>query len=247
MRILLFDIENSPSKAYIWQSKTLYVPNDMIFEEWYMLCWGAKWLGDKNIMSSALCDFKGYDKNKTNDYHIVKALWELLNEADVVVAHNAVNFDVKKANARFIHHGLPPPSPFKIVDTLLISKSKFKFTSNKLDYLGKNLGIGRKKETAGIALWERCMAGDRKSWHDMVSYCKNDVLLLERLYKKLLPYIDKHPNRNIYGGTVDKCPKCGHSSMVKRGFKYSVYGKKQQYQCKKCGGWCSDGKVIKNA
>ena len=247
MKVLLFDIENSPSKAYIWQSKTIFVPNNMIFSEWFMLCWCAKWLGDKKVISSALPDNPNYRKDLTNDYYIVKKLWDLLDEADVVVAHNAANFDVKKANARFVYHGFPPPSPYKIVDTLILSKSKFKFTSNKLDYLGKSLKLGQKKENAGMILWERCMAGDLKSWKEMVSYCKQDVLLLEKLYKRFLPYMDNHPNQNVYNETADCCPKCGSKEILKRGYTFCINGKKQRFQCKKCGGWCSDGKVLKNA
>jgi DNA polymerase elongation subunit (family B) len=247
MKILLFDIENSPSKAYIWQSKTIFVPNNMIFAEWYMLCWAAKWLGEKKVISSALCDNPSYKKDLTNDYYIVKKLWNLLDEADVVVAHNAANFDVKKANARFVYHGMPPPSPYKIVDTLILAKSKFKFTSNKLDYLGKNLNLGKKKENAGMILWERCMAGDIKSWKEMVAYCRQDVVLLEKLYKRFLPYMDTHPNTNIYNGTINKCPKCGGSDIQKRGYVYVLGGRKQRFQCVGCGGWCSEGKVVKNA
>ena len=247
MKILLFDIENAPSKAYIWQSKVHFISNEMIFDEWYMLCWSAKWLHSDEIMSSALPFSPGYSENKQNDYYVVKDLWHLMDEADVVVAHNAANFDVKKANARFMFHGMNPPSPFKTVDTLSVARSKFKFTSNKLDYLGRRLGIGKKKEHAGMILWEKCMEGDKKSWKEMVEYCEQDVLLLEELYKKFLPYITNHPNRNIYDETVNNCPKCGSSNIEQRGWRYLTNGKKRRYKCKDCGGWCSSGKVIKNA
>jgi len=237
MKILLFDIENAPSKAYIWQSKTYFVPNDMIFEEWYMLCWSAKWLDSDEIMTSALCYGKDYKKDLTNDYEVARDLWNLFDEADVIIAHNAVNFDVKKANARFIYHGMTPPSPYKVVDTLQIARRTFKFTSNKLDYVGRRLGIGKKKENAGMVLWERCMGGDIKAWKEMIEYCEQDVILLEGIYKKFLPYIKNHPNMSIDNREEPTCPKCGSKNLMSRGREIRLTGFVRRFSCKDCGGW----------
>lgn len=246
-KILFFDIENSPNKAYVWQLWTEVVSDNMIESPWFMLCYGAKWLHEKKVMSSALIDFSTeYKKDPENDKKVLEKLWKLLNEADIVIAHNAVKFDVRKTNARFIMNGMPPPSPYKIVDTLKVARKYFFFTSNKLDNLGKYLGVGEKMDTGGFKLWTGCMAGKKSAWKKMVAYCKRDVILLEKIYKKLLPYMSTHPNLGNYVDSESQsCPKCGSEKLVKEGFTYTNVAKYQQYSCKGCGGWSRGRKNIK--
>jgi hypothetical protein len=211
----------------------------MLSENWYMLCWSAKWLGEKEIFSSALPDFKSYYKqNPENDKMILQKLWKLLDAADIVIGHNARQFDVRKSNARFIINKMPPPSPFKVVDTLLEARKYFYFTSNKLNDLGKYLGCGEKVETGGFKLWKQCMAGDLKAWERMVRYCKNDVILLEKIYLKMRPYMTTHPNINVYANnTQPQCPKCSSTNVKKEGFDYTNVAQYQRFSCKDCFGW----------
>ena len=246
-KILLFDIENSPNSAYVWGLWEQTISNDMVQNPWYMLCWSAKWLGEKKIYSSALVDFpKDYKKDPENDKNVLQALWKLLDEADVVIAHNAVKFDVRKSNARFIMNGITPPSPYKIVDTLQAARRYFFFTSNKLNNLGQYLGVGEKVETGGFKLWQECMRGNKKAWKKMVRYCKNDVVLLEKIYLKLRPYISNHPNVGVYINSDDLiCPKCGSKDVRKEGFVYTNVCKYQQFSCKTCGGWSRGRKNLK--
>ena len=177
---------------------------------------------------------------------MLKSLHKLLDEADIVVTQNGIKFDIPKIYAKFIEYGIKPPSPFKNVDTCKIAKSVFGFSSNKLDDIGKLLKVGRKVNTGGFELWEGCMYGDIKCWNKMLKYCKNDVLLLERVYKKMLPFINSHPNRNYYSEEKMNCPKCGSNKVKRSGYHYLSYGKRQRYECLNCGGWCSGDKIIKN-
>lgn len=246
-RILLFDIENAPNTAYIWQLWTEVISDNMIENPWYLLCWSAKWLNEKKVMSSALIDFPNtYKKNPECDKQVLKKLWKLLDEADIVIAHNAKKFDVRKTNARFIMNGMTPPSPYKIVDTLQVARSKFFFTSNKLDNLGKYLKVGEKLDTGGFKLWKDCMSGKKPAWRKMVRYCNRDVLLLEKVYKRMLPYMSNHPNLGNYiDNTKPLCPKCGSHEVVRQGYAYTNTAKYQQYSCKNCGGWCRGRKNLK--
>ena len=246
--ILIVDIENSPNLAYIWQLKTEYVNETMVAMPWYMLCWCAKWLGEKPVMSSALIDFpKEYKKDPRSEKKILQKLWELLDEADIVIGHNVDGFDCKKINACFIMNNILPPSPYKTIDTLKIAKKHFMFTSNKLNSLVKYFKIGAKVETGGFKLWEECMQGNKKAWKKMVTYCKNDVILSEKVYKKLLPYITNHPNMGVYeDGIKVACPKCHSEKLVKEGFAYTNNAKYQQYSCNNCGGWCRGKKNLRD-
>ena len=247
MKILLLDIETSPMLGYSWDIWKEQGSMKFIIRDWYMLCWAAKWLDDKKIMCSALPDFQTYKQDPENDYEVVHKLWELLQDVDVVVTQNGVKFDMPKANAKFIEHGLTPPPPYKMVDTCLIARRKFGFSSNKLDDMARLLKIGQKLETGGIDLWKNVMKGDKKAWNTMVQYNKNDVLLLEKIYKRMLPFINTHPNSNVYNETKQNCPKCSNINLQKRGFIFLIQGKRQRYQCSKCGGWCHGDKIIKNS
>ena len=243
-RILLFDVENAPNIAYTW---ALYQDiNSMKFikENWFMMCWCAKWLGDKKVHSSALPDFDYYKKHPKCDRLIMKALRKLLDEADIVIAHNGARFDVRKANARFIVHGIEPPSPYRIIDTLKEARKHFMFTSNRLDDLGRILGVGRKIATGGFELWVECLEGNKTAWNKMVKYCKQDVLLLERVYKKLLPYMTSHPNLSIYlSKQFAVCGSCGSGNIMKNGHVYTQASKYQRYKCKDC---YSSGRYVTN-
>lgn len=241
-KILFFDIETAPNLGWIWGK---YEQNVIEFvSEWYMLCYSAKWYGDKKAIAVGLPDFPSYKRNPEDDKALVKSLWKLLDEADVVVAHNGDKFDIRKVNSRFLAHGLPVPSPYKTVDTLKVARKYFGFNSNKLDDLGEVLGVGRKIDTGGFKLWKGCMSGDSASWKKMLKYNIQDVLLLERVYEKMLPWMDNHPNTNLLLGKLDACPKCGNDHIQKRGFRHTKTGKYQAYQCiGGCGGWSTGEKV----
>lgn len=243
-KILIFDIETSPNLGYIWGK---YEQNVIEYNhEWYMLCYVAKWLGNKKIIKSKLNDFPNYKKDMMNDKHVVKTLWKLFDEADVIIGHNGDRFDIKKSNARFAYHGLPPPSQYKTIDTLKVARKYFKFNSNKLDDLGQLFGLGKKLPHEGFQLWKKCMFGDKKAWNKMIRYNIQDVKLLEKLYLKLLPWIGNHPNFGLYMGKEYVCPKCGSEKLQKRGFHYTKSQIYQRIQCQDCMGWCRQVKAEKN-
>lgn len=246
MKMLFLDIETAPNLVWMWQIRNEWNSTEMMEKEWYILCWCAKWSDSKNVMSSSLIDFPNeYKKDCENDKLILEKIWKLLDEADVVVGHNALEFDIKKLNARFIKYGMTPPSPYRIVDTCLSARKHFGFTTNKLGDLGKYLGLGEKIDTGGFKLWKECMKGIKSSWAKMVNYCKQDVVLLEKVYLKLLPYMETHPNCGIYTITDSaKCPNCGSEKVKKNGFAYSNSGKYQRLICTDCGAWSRDRKNL---
>jgi len=240
-KILLFDIENSPNLGFCWGKHEQEIIE--FKKEWYMLSFAYKWLGEKTVKVYSLPDFKSFKKDKTDDKELLQKLWELLDEAEVVVGHNSNAFDIKKTNARFLANGMKCPSPYKTVDTLLEARKHFFFNSNKLDHLSKLLGIGDKVETGGFGLWLECMAGNMKAWKKMTTYNKHDVVLLEKLYLVLRPWITNHPNRALMDSENEKaCPTCSSSEVIKQGFIYTRTGKFQRWQCKSCGAWAQSRK-----
>jgi hypothetical protein len=235
-KILLLDCETAPNLTYIWGLHQELHTMDMFEKQWYILCVCCKWLGENNVMSFALPDFsREYKKDKENDLYVMKAIWKLLDEADVVVGHNSVNFDIKKIFSRFAIHNITPPSPFKQVDTLLSARKHFDFTSNKLADLSKILGLGAKIDT-NFELWRQCMLGNQQAWNKMIEYCKNDVVLLEKVYLRLLPYMNCHPNLSLYiDDNAMICPNCASKNIQLNGFAYTAQAKYQRVICKDCG------------
>lgn len=233
-KILLWDCETSPLITYAWQ---IWEANAIkIIKDTQMLCFAWKWLGDKKVQVVGQDDLKGYKPGVNDDTALIKALWALFDEADVIIAHNGVSFDTKVAQARMMVRGLKPPSPFKQIDTKTIAKKYGRFTSNKLDDLGKALSLGQKLDTGGFATWEGCLAGDKKAWAKMKRYNKQDVSLLEELYLRFRPWIDNHPALNVLTGKPESCKNCG-GTKIYAGMKYRATNTNlyQYFRCADCG------------
>lgn len=241
-KVLLFDIETAPLLAYTWGLWDQNIALNQIHTDWYVLSWSAKWLDDPP--SAIMYQDQRKAKNIEDDSRILKALWKLLDEADIVITQNGKAFDEKKLNARFIMHGFQPPSPFKHIDTLRIAKRKFGFTSNKLEYMTNKLCTKYKKlkhkKFAGFELWRACLAGNVAAWNEMEKYNKYDVLSLEELYRKLVPWDDKAPNFNLWSDATDQACKCGSNEFAKRGYTFTTTGKFQCYRCTNCGAHTRD-------
>jgi hypothetical protein len=207
-----------------------------------MLSFSYKWLGEKAIYTKALCDYPLYKSNLENDFFLIKDLHKLFDEADILIAHNGDKFDIKKANARFIRYGMKPPAPWKSIDTCKAARKYFSFESNKLNDLGVYLGVGKKMANTGFDLWRRTMAGEQKAWNQMKQYNRRDVLLLERVYEHLRPYMATHPNLGLYQDRPC-CPVCQSMDVQRRGIIVSAARKYTRYQCQGCGAW-NKGEVV---
>lgn len=234
MRTLLYDVETSPLTIYSW---AIYETNAIkIIKEGQILCFAYKWLGDKKVRVIGQDDFQDYKPGVLNDKSVVKALWELFDEADVVVAHNGNSYDQKYTQARMMVHNMKPPSPYQQIDTKLVAKRYGRFSSNKLDDLGKSLSLGQKLDAGGFSTWEGCMAGVKKDWNTMKKYNKQDVALLEQLYLHLRPWITNHPASNVIGGKPASCKNCG-ATKIYAGMKYRATNTNlyQYFRCMGCG------------
>lgn len=247
LRAAFIDIETRPNEAFVWGK---YEQNVIAFiDEGALISFAYKELGKKKVHAYALPDFPLYKKDKRDDHALVQKLWEVFNDFDVLIAHNGDQFDIKKANAYFAHHGMKPPTLYRTIDTKKVAKAAFKLNSNKLDDIGNYFGLGRKIQTGGFQLWLDCIDKtkyNKTAWDKMVRYNKQDVVLLEKVYLKMLPWIKNHPNVNVLSDAVGRCPNCGSEHLQKRGF--WIVGKKkvQKYQCQniECGAWNPESKVL---
>lgn len=237
-KILIIDIENTPIQAYCWGLWKVNIGLNQIIKDWSILSYACKWVGDGVTHWDSI-------EGEEDERRLLETLWEFLDEADIVVAHNGDRFDVPKINAKFLEYGIKPYSPFKTVDTLKAVRANFRLTSNKLDYVSKYLGFQGKLDTGGMQLWIDCMNNDKKAWKKMVDYNIQDVVELEEVYVKIRPWITNHPNVGIYNDKDDTvCPKCGGSHIHFRGYAYTATSKFRRFQCQTCQGW---GRTATNA
>lgn len=238
-KVLIFDIETSPIISYTWGLWNQNVGLNQIKEDWYVISYAAKWLGVDGVMYKDLRGEMDGEKNH-KDRDLLRGIWQLLDEADVVITQNGIKFDSKKLNARFVINGYAPPSHYKHIDTLKIAKSTFGFTSNKLEYMTFKLCTKYKKQVKrkfdGFMLWKECLADNFEAWKCMENYNKYDVLSLEELYYILAPWYKKHPNLAFLAGITDRhvC-HCGSEKFTRNGYAYTQVSKFQKYKCKSCG------------
>ena len=246
-KICLLDIETSPLISYLWgtyQQNSLKIlePSKIISVAW-------KYLGEDAVYCKSIQDYKGYKKGQIEDKALIQEVWKVLDEADIVIAHHGDAFDIKKLNSRFVYHGMSAPSHYQTIDTKKSASRFFKFDSNSLNNLGEYLGEGKKVENGGFGLWLRCIAGDKQAWEDMKTYNVQDVVLLEKIYLRLRPFIANHPDLTLVSPTEKgsvKCSSCLSTDVSKRGFSHTKTGRKQRFQCNSCASW-STGSLKRNS
>jgi hypothetical protein len=226
---LICDLETAPNKAFVWSLFKVNVAIDQIVEPGYTLCWAAKWLDDKKIMFSSINDGKEV---------MLKRIYDLLEEADVVISYNGNSFDLPTLNKEFAQLDWAPPSSYQQIDLLQVVRKRFRFPSNKLDYVARALGLGSKTKHKGMALWSEVMQGNKSSWNKMEEYNKQDVILNEKLYKKIRSWINTHPNHGLFDLAGEQtCPNCGGHRLQRRGYHYTKTMKYQRWQCQDCKTW----------
>ena len=235
--ILIYDLEVTPTLGWTYG---LYKTNVIKVEQnpsIMSISW--RWYGENITKHESLATIprkRGTDANLA----LVKLIHSLFDEADVVVAHNANRFDNKVATASFLRYNLAPPSPYKTIDTLAVARNVARFNSNSLNSLGELFGLGSKTKITHGDLWYDCLTGSGKAWKQLKEYNNQDVDLLYAIYERLRPYIKNHPNLGDITQVDGVCPKCGSSNLERRGFNMRRNGKVQRFQCKSCGGWCSE-------
>lgn len=232
--IRVYDLETSLNivSAFSLFNK-MPLPHSSIMQERTLICGSWKDLGKKKIYSVCV-----NAKDVTDDKAVVKAVHKMLSESDAAVAHFGDAFDMKMFNTRAIKHGLDPIHNVIQIDTYKMAKAKFRFNSNRLDYLGEYLEVGKKIKT-DHELWIRCLLGEAKALKEMVTYNRQDVNLLEKVYLKLRAW-HKIPqvNQTLWGdGTRDVCESCGSKHINYRGYERTKQRKYRAYQCQDCGHW----------
>ena len=234
-RICYYDIETSLAKSYHFRNWKVNLSHKQGIQESHMLahCWS--WGSSGEIQGSVLSkeEMLNHDPER-----LVLEAWSILDNCDVLVAHNGKKFDVRKVNAYFLQFGLPPPSSYKVIDTLQIAKNKFALPFNSLEYLAKFLGVQQKIDTGGIDLWIRCDKGDEAALQEMLDYCKGDIETLRQVHQHLIGWDNNGVNMSLYDDTHDTlCPHCASDNIksLEGKYTYTTARKYSLYRCQDCG------------
>jgi hypothetical protein len=193
--ILYIDIEVSKSLYFNYGAKvySTYLNIDDLFKEKYIISWAASYVGSKAVWSDCVT---GKEARKWTDARILPRLRELMDSADILAGHNFDAFDLKHINAQLLLNDLEPVTGKKTIDTLKIARSRFKFESNKLDYISRKLGL-RPKDDITNDDWLRIVkTGDEKTLARILKYNKGDVTSGKGVLERLMKYSGK---RTDYG------------------------------------------------
>ena len=226
-RIAFYDIETRPIVAEVWGLRDQNIAINQIREPGGVLCFSVKWLGKAGV--------EFYSDWTHGHKEMLEAMHRIWSEADAICGYNNDSFDNKHMRGEFIKNGMAPPPPVASIDLYKTVRSQFRFDSNKLDFVSRQLGIGNKVQHQGHTLWTEVLGGDPKARKMMERYCKQDAKLTEALYKKLRPFIVNHPNLGV--GNSEACPACNSLNVIKQGHRYSRSFVTPRLQCKDCGHW----------
>ena len=213
------------NKVYTFPLFKAYIPPKQIIEPTRVLCWAAKWLGEKKVHF-----------NDDRDENYIDEIYELIDEADAIIHYNGKAFDMKHLNREFLLREIPPPSSYTNIDLLTTMRQNFKMASNKLEWVSIQLGYEGKVQHRGVQLWIDCQEhNDPKAWKEMKKYNVRDVTEMEPIYHDLLPWISGHPN---WGHYVDSeapvCRNCGSTDIKKDGWERRTIVPYQKYRCLNC-------------
>ena len=237
-RILFLDFETSAALVYAFGRFKINVGQDNVKEEGGKLLCAGLAINQNPVTVVAVDPAAPLD-----DFHVCKFVYELFTQVDIVVAHNGRNFDLKMLNARLAYYGFPPISGVKIIDTLEMAKTKFRFPSNRLDALGEYLGLGRKQSNDGIKLWKNVQEGDAEALQTMIEYCARDVELLRDVFYALMAYGGSSAVNwaMYYNDDKQRCIYCGVDDVEPTGkHVYTALSKFNEYRCKCCGSTMRD-------
>lgn len=230
-KLLFLDIETKPNEGFFWNVWDQNIPKEMITRDWEIISWAAKWQGSKQLLQM--------DVETLSEKQMLKGMWKLIDQADIIVTQNGVKFDARKLNTRFEKHRMGPPSSYRHIDTLKLAKKYFGFTFNSLAYLADFLETPHRKlehrKYPGWSLWKACIDGVKDAWREMRKYNKMDIVVLEEVYDRLVIWDPAFR-------TPEKCT-CGSTSFRKIGFSASAAGVNyQRYRCNDCGAEVKDRK-----
>lgn len=234
-KILILDIETKPALVYAWKGFKENIGVDQIVESPGILCVGAKWIDGDEFM---------FSEWELGTKEMLRLTARLIEESDAIVGVNHERFDLPWLMGEFARYNVPAPPKPTLIDLQKYWRRGMRFFSNRLAYVGPLLVGEAKVEHEGFMLWRRVMDGDKAAQKRMLDYCRQDVLLTEKLYLKLREFLPTHPY--MADTKRDDCPVCGSDHVHIKKYRRTKTMRIQQLHCQDCGAYF-DGKKEKMA
>ncbi len=233
-KVLTLDIETSPNVVYAWGLYDQNIGITQVIQPSRVLCVAAKWLDEPDVMF--------FSEFHNGRQQMLAEMWQLVDEADIVVGYNHATFDMPHLNREWVSADYGPPSPYQNIDLYRVTRRNFKFASNKLGYVTERLGLDTKLETGGQALWNRVLANDPEAWALFADYNRTDVRITEALFMRIRAWI-KLPHLGLWTGELSNCYSCDSPDLIPAGTVYAKASAWPKLVCDDCGAW---NKMLKN-
>jgi len=248
-KVLFFDLEIAPMVAYTYEA---YEANALkILQPKQIISFAWMWDTEKTPHCMAVQDYPGYKPGvlKLDDKELCKDLYDILEQADILIGHNIRKFDIPEANTRFLTHGFKPTKKWNTkntIDTLRDTKKEFHFAKNNLDYLSEQLGGGTKTDRKHSDLIWGFLDGNKQHVKHMKAYNKQDVLINREYYHKVKGWLNTNVNLSFWNRVERACPRCGSKELSARGNQVYRTGLRKVFACKECGRRFPYGDIIKS-
>lgn len=248
-KIAVGDIETFPALSYHFNFWNVNIGYENTVEDTSLMSSAFKWLEQPE------CFYVDQSKKKNvrDDLHQLEQVRRVLQEADFVVAHNGIKFDLRKLRGYMALRGLAPFEPARVIDTLRLNKRVFEFDRQSLQWTTERTTDTPKSSHSlfpGFKMWRECLAGNKEAWKENRIYNITDITSLEEMYLNLRGWYEQHPNLGPFmevAAGEHVCPNCGSSDVyiTKRNRKTDV-GIYNQYRCNPCGKYSRGRYLVKN-
>lgn len=234
LKTLVIDVERLQGKAEIpfWglsDYKGRRIHHEYVTEWPRTICAGWRWIGEKRLSFAA--------EWETSPAEFARTVRDVLDEADIITGHYVNKADRRWLNSLFRDHGIPWPSPFKVVDTLTIARRDLGDESMTLDALCKRFGIPAKTGKYDPDVARRAVEGDKTAQRQIRAYNLGDVDASTGLYFATLPLAHGHPHvAPIRGATQTRCPRCSSANVHRDGTHTPGVYVYARYRCDDCPG-----------
>lgn len=129
------------------------------------------------------------DRLEAEDIGVIAPALDRINDFDMIVTFNGYYFDVPFLNARGAYYGLSPiRADIKHVDLFFVMKRNFKLANKSLEAACRFFGITG-KTSLNPKIWAKAHVWDKDALDYIIRHNRNDVVILERLYKRVVPYL----------------------------------------------------------
>lgn len=193
-----------------------------------------KWHKEPEISVAHVGMLDTFASNPWDDRQLVEMVLEPLNQADVIVTHYGNKFDVPYLRTKCMEHGLQQPDHnIEFIDTCRIARGKLKLSRNRLGHIAKFLGV-KEKGSISHEQWFQVMRSSHEAINKIAEYNIQDVIVLEQIYNKLMPFTAKKSDAIK---DANCCPKCNSTEIKAEGWRHNGQQRYQRLHCKACGAW----------